>query len=344
MDALLSTWQDQIRHAAAHRQTLCLRGSQSKQFRLLPSVGRSLDTRAYAGVVDYQPRELVITARAGTPLTVLESLLAIQRQQLPFEPPHFGPQATLGGCVAAGLSGPARAYTGSVRDYVLGVRLLDGQGQHLRFGGTVMKNVAGYDVARLLAGSWGTLGLITEVSLKVLPQAAATATQVWFHTQAEAITRMNQLAQLPWPITASSWFAGQLHLRLAGSVTAVAAAQQALGGETLPDSARFWRDLREQTPAFFRHAALWRLSIKATAPVCPLGDCWLEWGGSLRWLVTAAPAAQVGAWAAQHGGTALLWREGLAPPMPPLAAAAQALQQRIKVVFDPAGVFADRRP
>ncbi len=339
MDSCIAAWQDQIRQAAVQRQTLKLQGSGSKQFCSPPGSGLLLDTRAHAGIVDYQPRELVVTARAGTSLALLERELTAQGQQLPFEPPHFGPDATLGGCIAAGLAGPARPYTGSVRDYVLGVRLLDGQAQHLRFGGTVMKNVAGYDVSRLLTGSWGSLGLLTEISLKVLPQPAVQVTQTWACTQAEALNRMNHLARQPWPITATSWQAGQLRVRLAGSRTAVAAAQQQLGGETDPDTV-FWSALREQRPTFFTQP-LWRLSVKSTAPVCPLGDCWLEWGGALRWLATEASGTEIGAWARQQGGTALPWRQPAAArvALPALPATHTALQARIKAVFDPAGVF-----
>ncbi len=350
MDATLAAWQAQSHLAVATQQPLRIQGSGSKAFYGNSVTGNLLDTRSYTGVVAYQPRELVLTARTGTALATIEALLAGQNQCLPFEPPHFGAGATLGGCVAAGLSGPARAYTGAVRDYVLGVRMLDGQGRDLRFGGTVMKNVAGYDVARLMAGSLGTLGVITEVSLKVLPQAAHWATVQLECKQAAAITRLNQLAGQALPLSASSWHDGQLWLRLAGAVSAVSAAQQRLGGEVLAGDV--WQALREQTLGFFAQTPLWRLAVRATAPVCELGECLLEWGGGLRWLVTQAPAATVRAWAQQHGGHATLWR-GVAPDdgvFTPLSPALAALQQRIKAAFDPAkicnppGYPATRRP
>jgi glycolate oxidase FAD binding subunit len=336
---------ERIREAVARRTPLRLRGGGSKDFYGGEPRGELLDTRAHAGVVDYEPTELVLTARAGTPLAELEALLAGRGQMLAFEPPHFGPGATLGGCVAAGLSGPRRAVAGAVRDFVLGARLLDGRGRELGFGGRVMKNVAGYDVSRLLAGSLGTLGLILEVSLKVLPRPPAEATLCLELPQARAIEQLNRWAGTPLPVSASAWRDGELWLRLSGAETAVRAAAQTLGGDRLAKDAAagFWAGVREQTDAFFAgEAPLWRLSLPSSAPPLELPDEQLiEWGGALRWLRTLAAPATVREAAARAGGHATLFRGGdkSAGAFAPLAPAAARLHRELKAVFDPAGIF-----
>ncbi|MDA0190187.1 MAG: glycolate oxidase subunit GlcE, partial [Proteobacteria bacterium] len=292
MTALLDQWAARVRAAAADRTPLRLRGGGSKDFHgEMPADGMAvLDTRAHAGIVAYEPTELVVTARCGTPLAELEAVLAERGQMLPFEPPHFGPGATVGGCVAAGLSGPRRAQAGALRDFVLGARLLDGRGELLAFGGQVMKNVAGYDVPRLLAGSLGTLGLIVEVSLKVLPFAVATRTLRFDMPQAQALATLNAWGGQPLPVSASAWSDGVLHVRLEGAAAAVDAATRKLGGEALagPAAAAFWQSLREQTHPFFggdAATALWRLSLPSVAPPLDLpGAPLIEWGGAQRWL------------------------------------------------------------
>jgi glycolate oxidase FAD binding subunit len=264
---------------------------------------------------------------------------------LPFEPPHFGGGATLGGCVAAGLSGPRRAAAGAVRDFVLGARLIDGRARELAFGGRVMKNVAGYDVSRLLAGSLGTLGLILEVSLKVLPRPAAEHTLRLELPQEKALESLNRWAGTALPVSASAWRDGELTVRLSGAQRAVRAAAQQLGGEVLAavHAARFWSGIREQTdPWFAGEAPLWRLSVPSAAAALDLsGEQLVEWGGALRWLRSGADAATVRAAAARAGGHATLFRGGdkAAGVFAPLAPALARLHRELKAAFDPAGVF-----
>jgi len=336
---------DRIRDAASRRAPLRLRGSGSKDFYGGEPRGEILDAREHAGIVDYEPTELVMTARCGTPLAELEAALAECGQMLPFEPPHFAAGATLGGCVAAGLSGPRRASAGAVRDFVLGARLLDGRAQEVTFGGRVMKNVAGYDVARLLAGSLGTLGLILEVSLKVLPRPAAETTLRLALGQDEALSALAHWAGRPLPITASAWRDGELHLRLSGAPAALRVAAHELAGEALePDAARrLWDSVREQTHPFFAgDMPLWRLSVPAHAPRLALeGDMLIEWGGGLRWLRSNADPASVRAAATAAGGHATLFRGGdkSAGVFAPLAPVLARLHRGLKAAFDPAGIF-----
>jgi glycolate oxidase FAD binding subunit len=305
---------ERIRAAHADGTPLVIQGGGSKGFYGNPAEGEILDTRGLSGVVEYQPKELVLTARAGTPLADIEALLAEQNQMLAFEPPHFAATSTLGGCIAAGLSGPRRPYAGAARDFVLGVRIVDGTGQALRFGGQVIKNVAGYDVSRLMVGALGTLGLITEVSLKVLPKPAAETTLQFELDEAAAILRMNQWAGQPLPLSASSWHAGLLSVRLSGAASAVQAAQTRLGGEVLKDAAAFWLRLRDQATPFFDKRPLWRLAVKPTTPPLNLGDAqWIEWGGAVRWIAADLPATALREAAKAAGGHATLFRS---PPLP----------------------------
>jgi glycolate oxidase FAD binding subunit len=342
---MLERLRERVREAVGRRQALRLRGGGSKDFYGGEPRGELLDTREHAGIVEYEASELVVTARCGTPLAELEAALGAKGQMLPFEPPHFGAGATLGGCVAAGLSGPRRAAAGAVRDFVLGARLLDGRANELDFGGRVMKNVAGYDVSRLLAGSLGTLGLILEVSLKVLPRAPAEATLRLELPQDKALESLNRWAGQPLPVTASAWRDGELHLRLSGAERAVRAAARHIGGDTLApgDAVRLWESIREHTHPFFSGAApLWRLSLPApAAPLALAGAPLIEWGGALRWLRTDTDAAAVRAAAARAGGHATLFRGGdrSAGVFAPLATGAQRLHRELKAVFDPAGVF-----
>ena len=343
MDATLRGFGEVLRQAAADRTPLRIRGGGTKDFYGRPVSGETLATGAYRGIVDYEPSELVVTARAGTPLAELETALAERGQMLAFEPPHFGDGATLGGCVACGLSGPRRAYAGAVRDFVLGVRLLDGRGQDLSFGGRVMKNVAGYDVARLLTGSLGTLGVITEVSLKVLPLPAAEATLRLELPEADAIETMNRWGGKPLPITATCYADGVLSVRVAGSANGVRAAREKIGGDEVPDGQAFWRGVREQSHPFFADAGtLWRLSVKPTAaPISLPGRQFAEWGGALRWWSTDAPEHEVRGAAVRAGGHATLFRgdragRGVFAPLPPALA---RIHERLKKAFDPAGIL-----
>lgn len=353
-------------------EPLQLRGGGSKDWYGQSPQGALLDTRPYTGIVDYEPTELVITARCGTPLTEIDAALAANNQMLAFEPPHFGPGATLGGMVACGLSGPSRQAAGAVRDFVLGATLMDGAGEILNFGGQVMKNVAGYDVSRLLAGSLGGLGLILQASIKVLPLPFAGSTRRFEMTQEAALARLNQWGGQPLPITASVWHDGLLTLRLSGAQAAVDAAIVRLGGEAVDDAARYWQDVREQRHVFFdglaRAAineevtdgatALWRLSVPSTAaPLVLPGSTLIEWGGAQRWLradagamsgssegdgdTQSALAAAIRAAAAAAGGHATLFRGGdkRVGVFQPLSPAVADVHRRLKAGFDPAGVF-----
>ncbi|WP_029919841.1 glycolate oxidase subunit GlcE [Nevskia soli] len=332
---------ERILAAAANGRALCIRGAGSKDFYGGPLQGEPLDTIGLRGIVDYEPTELVVTARAGTPLAELEAALAERGQVLPFEPPRFG-GGTLGGAVAAGLSGPRRPYAGAARDFVLGLRLLDGQGRHLRFGGQVIKNVAGFDVSRLLTGSLGTLGLLTEVTLKTLPRPPAETSLRFELDEATALRRMNEWAARPLPLSASSYHDGALRLRLSGAEAAVREACGKLGGVAF-SGGDYWDGLRDQHDAFFKSAAtLWRVSLPQTAP--PLrGDApqLIEWGGALRWLAGSQDAVALRRQAAELGGHATLFRgaDKSAGVFQPLPAALAQLHRRIKAVLDPAGIF-----
>lgn len=333
---------DEFRSRILERKPLQLRGGGSKDFYGGPPAGDVLGTRGHSGIVSYEPTELVVTARCGTPLADLESALAERRQFLACEPPRFG-TATVGGAVAAGLSGPRRAAVGSLRDFVLGVKLMDGEGRVLRFGGEVMKNVAGFDVSRVIAGSLGTLGLILEVSLKVLPLPVGDASLRFEMPQDKALEAMNRWAGQPLPLVASCWKDGLLTLRLSGAQAAVAAAVARLGGEPLADATGFWLALREQTDDFFAgDAPLWRLSLPSVTPPLDLpGAQLVEWGGAQRWLRGEHYPARLREAAAKACGHAVLFRGGdkadgvFAPLPPPL----MEVHRRLKQSFDPYGVF-----
>jgi glycolate oxidase FAD binding subunit len=331
-----------IRVAHDGHAPLRIRGAGSKDFYGGMLAGDVLDVEGYRGIVTYEPTELYITARCGTPLAEIDAALAEKGQMLAFEPPHFG-SATVGGCVAAGLAGPRRQQAGAVRDFVLGVKLVDGTGQVLDFGGQVMKNVAGYDVSRLLAGSLGTLGVLAEVTLKVLPRPVAEATLLFEMDAATAIARLNQWGGQPLPVSASFWHEGQLWLRLSGARAAVEAARGKLGGTVAVDAEKHWNSVREQTHPAFAEKLLWRLALPSTAPAPGLdGLCAIEWGGALRWYAGEQEAAR-GA-AARLGGHAVLYRapeslrcrEGA---FAPLAPAMLALHRRLKESFDPRGIL-----
>ena len=382
MEAQLNSLIDAVRQAGADGRVLRLRGGGTKDFWGQSLTGDVLDTRAYRGIVSYEPSELVVTVRCGTPLAELEAALAEKGQCLAFEPPHFGLEngtngATVGGMVAAGLSGPARATAGAVRDYVLGARFVNGLGEHLTFGGQVMKNVAGYDVSRLMAGSWGTLGLITEVSLKVLPVAPAEATlMVAGLPQKVALDLLHRWGGQPLPLNASAWVrdttaqpvADYLFVRLRGAVAAVQSAlgkmnadAVALGAQVQQmdnaEAAQDWRASGEQTLPFFDapspDACLWRLSVPQTAPALDLPyPTYIEWQGAQRWLWAPASAALALRGLAQKvGGHATLFRASAAHAdtdkaagvNTPLDAVQQRIQQQLQKQFDPKGVFATGR-
>ena len=336
----LAELQERIRDAAAGGTPLRLRGGGSKDFYGNEPRGAILDTRSYAGIASYEPTELVMTARCGTPLSTVERLLEENRQCLPFEPPHFGAEATFGGCVAAGLSGPRRASAGGLRDFVLGVKLVDGRGRALGFGGQVMKNVAGYDIARLVAGSLGTLGLIAEASIKVLPLPATELSLRLEMSQEAALHAMNRWGGQPLPISATAWNDGELCVRLSGSAAAVRAAVAKIGGTALDDPDAFWRAVREQTHPFFDGPEpLWRIALSSTCPPLDIaGRVLIEWGGGLRWLKSEANPRSV---VQRAGGHATLFRAndkgaGVFTSLEPVA---MRLHRGLKAAFDPAGIL-----
>lgn len=336
---------DGVRAAHAARTPLRIRAGGTKNWygnRNALAHPATLDVRAHRGIVRYEPTELVITARVGTLLTEIESALDENNQMLAFEPPHFGEGATLGGTIACGFSGPRRPYAGAARDFVLGTCIINGRGELLRFGGEVMKNVAGYDISRLMAGALGTLGVLLEVSLKVLPKPRAELTLARETPAADAIRLANQWAGRPLPLSAIAHDGARMFVRLSGTERAIAAARAKIGGGTVPDGAAFWLSVREHRHAFFNgDAPLWRLSVPpATAPIALPGASFLDWGGAQRWLRSDAPTQTVRAAAATVGGHATLFRHGargdVFHPLPP---AAVALHTRIKEAFDPRSIL-----
>ncbi len=335
--------EEQILAARDEKRSLKIVGGGSKQFMGRPVEADELNVGEHSGIVEYQPVELVMTARAGTPLSELEAALAENNQMLSFEPPKFSDKATIGGTLACNQSGPGRPWTGSVRDQVLGIRLINGQGEHLRFGGQVMKNVAGYDVSRLQAGAMGTLGVITEISLKVLPRPAATTTLVQELPLDEAIHRMNNHAAEPKPLTGACWLDGKLYLRLAGARSAVDATAKQWQGDPLEDADQFWAQLRDHKSDFFAgDQPLWRFSVNPTALNPDLEGDWLvDWGGAQRWYRGEAQLSDMEALAAHAGGQVSLFRGGdrSGEVMHRQPAALKTIQQRLKRAFDPDGIF-----
>jgi glycolate oxidase FAD binding subunit len=351
---------DRVRAASAARQPLRIVGGDTKAFYGEPVTGDTLSTTGWQGIVSHEPTELVVTVRAGTPLAELEAVLLEKGQCLPFEPPRFGPACTIGGVVASGLAGPARAAAGGVRDYVLGLRFIDGRGEWLTFGGQVMKNVAGYDVSRVMAGSLGTLGVITDISLKVLPVASAEATLVFALGQHDALEQLHRWGGQPLPINASCWVQDgneeRLYVRLRGAVAAVEAASERMTREAhgqrmdKAQAATDWAACRDQTFPFF-HApspdlCLWRLALPQTAPVLSLPYAQLvEWQGAQRWLwAPAAAAGEIRAASAAVNGHATLFRASAdgapgAPRFDRQSSAIDTITQRLRASFDPAGIF-----
>ena len=374
---LIDDWQARLRDAVARGSPLRIRGGGTNDFYGEQAVGDVFDVTANAGIVDYDPTELVITAKGGTRLSMIEQTMRDAGQMLAFEPPHFGDGATLGGCIAAGLSGPRRPYAGAARDFVLGVRILDGKGDDLSFGGRVMKNVAGFDVSRLMTGALGTLGILLEVSLKCLPRPKAETTLAFGMSGSDAVQKINAWSGQPLPISASAWHDNRLTIRLSGAESAVRAAATKLGGETIAsDSAeQWWTALREQHAPFFGSAGpagapgasfpaaastpshapsranplheLWRLSVKPTAPFTELHASQLiEWGGAVRWLAAPSGSARPDSdklrqWAIANGGHATLFRaaSGRSGVFQPLAPPLLAIHKRLKTTFDPAGIL-----
>ncbi len=351
-DFALARLVDQVADARVRGTPLDICGGGTKRFYGESPAGAPLDVTPLSGISSYEPTELVVTVRAGTPLQDLEAALQEQGQCLPFEPPRFAPGGTVGGMVAAGLSGPPRASVGSVRDHVLGATLLNGRGEILTFGGQVAKNVAGYDVSRLLVGSLGILGIICEVSLKVLPRSVATETLSFEWSEAQALETLSRWAAQPLPVNASAWHAGLLRVRLAGARAAVAAACERLGGQRLEPYAAhaWWASVRDQSAEFFsateeglaRGEALWRVSVPATTVELKFpGEQFIEWGGAQRWWRTTARPAAVRDAAARAGGHATLMKgaDRSGGVFTPLGTALMRTHRALKEAFDPARIF-----
>jgi glycolate oxidase FAD binding subunit len=335
-----------IADAAARKAKLRIRGGGSKDFYGGVPRGEALEVGGYSGIVAYEPKELVLTVRAGTPLAEVEKALAGERQMLPFEPPSFDAgagRASIGGTVASGLSGPRRPYTGAVRDFVLGTRIVNGRGEDLRFGGRVIKNVAGYDVSRLMAGALGTLGVLLEISFKVLPRPAAEATLAFELDADAAIQQANRWAGQPLPLSATAWQDGVLRVRLSGADSAVEAARARMGGVEVADAPAFWDALREhRLPFFAADRPLWRLSLPQASPAFALAHGQLvEWGGGLRWVSGELDPRAVRATVEKLGGHATLFRGGdkATGVFHPLQPAILKIHRRLKQSFDPAGVL-----
>jgi glycolate oxidase FAD binding subunit len=350
--AALQRLRDRILTARDSRAALEIRGGCTKRFYGNVPRGEPLDVRELAGIVSYEPTELVVTVLAGTKLKELESVLAERGQCLPFEPPHFGAAGTVGGMVAAGLAGPARACVGPLRDFVLGVTLLNGMGERLTFGGQVMKNVAGYDVSRLTAGSMGILGVICEVSLKVMPILPACTTLCVEMDEAAALKQLNRWAGESFPLNASAWHRGRLYLRLAGAKAAVARALEGAGGRELEpqQAAAWWSDIRDHRHEFFslcdadleRGECSWRIAVPDSTPPLDLpGEQFIEWGGGQRWWRSAAPASLFRSAAERTGGHATLMRaaDKSAGVFTAPTTVSMSIHKRLKQGFDPAGIF-----
>lgn len=354
-NAALQQIVEQVHAARERRMTLNICGDSSKAFYGGTPRGEPLQLSLLDGITSYEPTELVVTARAGTKIIDLETILAEKSQYLPFDPPRFSSSGTVGGMVAAGLAGPARASVGGVRDFVLGVTLLNGRGELMRFGGQVIKNVAGYDVSRLVVGSLGVLGVICEVSLKVMPIPATDATVEWEMTAHEALEKMNQWRGRALPINATSWFQGRLRVRLRGARAAVESAANILRGSRIEadEATQWWVDLRDHRQVFFKvepseiaqGESLWRLSVPATAKILtPQEELLMEWAGALRWWRTSLPVDAVRNLAMQAGGHATIFYGGNKSsanftPFAPLSKAVMRIHHNLKTAFDPDNIF-----
>jgi glycolate oxidase FAD binding subunit len=357
MDHVIAQLREQVQDAASQKNTLLIEGGGTKEFYGNHSAQRTsssmaLKMSALRGIVNYQPTELVVTAWAGTPLQEVIDTLAASQQILAFDPPTFGPQATLGGCVAAGLAGPGRYAGGPVKDYVLGTQLLAANGNVLQFGGEVMKNVAGYDVSRLLVGSLGMFGALTQISVKVAPKPQEVCTLEFELDEAQALALCHSWRAQPLPISATAWQAtqgsfGSLRVRLAGAGAALKTAKQKIGGLVVPEAQaiEYWAGLREQTLSFFAAPIIWRLAVAPGTPALNLGPTLIEWGGGQRWVAAELQTEAVRRVAEQAGGHATLFRRPLQHPMPdqgvfhPLVPGVLDVVKRLKQEFDPQGLF-----
>ncbi len=345
MNNFITDLSERIAQHAAAKKPLAIHGGTTKAFYGGQIVGDAADMRAYSGIIEYEPKELVLTVRSGTTLAEIERVMDQENQMLPFEPPHFGGGATIGGTVATGLSGPRRPYTGATRDFVLGTRIINGKGEDLSFGGRVIKNVAGYDVSRLMTGAMGTLGVLLDCSFKVLPKPALEVTLRYDMDEATAIQRVNEWGGRPLPLSATSGSDGVLMLRLSGSESGVKAAKEKLGGEMVTDkiASDFWAGLRDHRAGFFASGEpLWRLSVPSTTPPLNLNmPQWIEWGGALRWVRGATDMHALRATVDAAGGHVTLFRHGdkSAGVFHPLQPVLGKIHRNLKDAFDPENIL-----
>ena len=332
----------QIEQAFTSCTPLKICGGNSKMFYGRKIQGDSIDVTPHRGITNYEPTELVITARAGTPLSEIENALSKQGQMLGFEPPHFAETTTLGGTIACNFSGPRRPYRGAARDYVLGSTIINGKGEQLHFGGEVMKNVAGYDVSRLMCGSLGTLGLLLDVSIKVVPKPEAECTVVLECNAQNAIEKMHQWKRQSLPLSASSYLDGNLYVRLASNEASIRSAHQTMGGEIFEDSS-YWQQINEQQHSFFdTELPIWRLSLASnSAPLHLEGDTLYDWGGALRWLRSDESADKVRHTVESLGGHAILFKNNVhhIEPFHELSTGIHAMHRQLKRAFDPANIL-----
>lgn len=333
---------EQVESLIADKTPVYIRAGDSKAFYGNPVDAQALPVSAHRGIIHYEPTELVMTARSGTPLAEIEKILADNQQMLGFEPPHFTDGATLGGCIATGLSGPARPFRGAARDFVLGMHLINGKAELLHFGGEVMKNVAGYDVSRLVTGSLGTLGIILDVSLKLLPMPETEHTLCFELDEAAAIRRGNELSAQPFPLSAACYDGERLYLRLSGNEAAVSIARKRIGGDSIENEKAFWTRVREHSHPFFQGTQpLWRLSLAAAHPPLEIeGKQFIDWGGAQRWLVSQAEPEHLRKQLADHGGHATLYRgNSNTPVFQPLSGKLKEIHMNLKLAFDPYRLF-----
>ncbi len=335
--------QEQVSQAIKTRDKLIIRAGGTKDFYGRTVSGNELNIAGHQGITNYEPTELVITARAGTRLKIIEQMLSENNQILAFEPPAFGNNATLGGTIACNFSGPRRAYTGAARDSVLGSKIINGKAEILSFGGEVMKNVAGYDVSRLMTGAMGTLGVLLEVSLKVVPKPEIEVTMMQNIKREDTLAKIHQWSLLPLPISASCFYKGDLYIRLSGSEKSISAAQQVIGGEIMIEADSFWYSIKEQTHDFFKNdQSLWRISLASnTSDSSLIGDTMIEWGGALRWLKTDMSQDQIQKVSDSINGHISLFRtsEKRDKVFQLLPKHLLQLHRNLKQAFDPHGIF-----
>ncbi len=341
LEQTVAEFTDRIKQANDNGEGLSIVGGGSKEFMGHPSSGEEVNLSEYSGILSYEPSELVITARAGTSLTELQSCLSESGQILAFEPPSYNQHSTIGGAVASGISGSRRPYTGSVRDYVLGIRCLNGCGELLSFGGQVIKNVAGYDVSRLMTGAYGTLGVLLDISLKVIPQPEfETAFTIPMELET-ALQKMHVWVAEAIPISAAAYDQGCLKIRLSGKESTVSAASDKLSFASSDQiELNYWSQLDNHQLDFFTdlEQTLWRLSVPSnTVPLKISGEWLIDWGGAQRWLKSRQSAKKIRTMVEEHGGHATLIRGGKRDieRFHPLNPQLKQLHQRIKNAFDP---------